>query len=234
MRSTVKSGAMKRARASASCGYCPCRGGTLVTRWPRASLTAASMNHPACQVTSRGRPALTGRRRSITFSNDHHPTLEYATDAGRTFPFDLRKRRIISMYERPANYSGSMWRLIRVISSVDAQRYCHLRVIRERGKVVLLSQHRLSPLRLPRPSPRQQNSQPRCGAPQLRIVSIRNERAGMMRTGRTGTPGILFASRRSASHCHLEPATASFVIRRGLVDGRLTASCLDLAAGGLR
>jgi hypothetical protein len=109
MRSTVKSGAMKRARASASRGYCPCRGGTLATRWPRASLTAASMNHPACQVTSRGRPALTGRRRSITFSNDHHPTLEHATDAGRTFPFDLRKRRIISMYERPANYSGSMW-----------------------------------------------------------------------------------------------------------------------------
>jgi catechol 2,3-dioxygenase-like lactoylglutathione lyase family enzyme len=56
---------------------------------------------------------------------------------------------------------------------------------------------------------------PRCGALRPRMASMRNEQAAMMRTGRTGTPSISSAS-RSANHCHLEDATASFVICCGL------------------
>jgi catechol 2,3-dioxygenase-like lactoylglutathione lyase family enzyme len=66
-----------------------------------------------------------------------------------------------------------------------------------------------------RPLPRQQISRPRCGAPQRRMASMRNEQASMMWAGRTGTPSTSSASRR-ASHCHPEPATGSSVICCGL------------------
>ena len=57
--------------------------------------------------------------------------------------------------------------------------------------------------RLTRPLRRQRSWRPRCGAPQPRMASTRNERASMMRTGRTGTRSTLSAS-RPASHCHLD------------------------------
>jgi catechol 2,3-dioxygenase-like lactoylglutathione lyase family enzyme len=62
-----------------------------------------------------------------------------------------------------------------------------------------------------RRSLRQPNSRPRCGALRSRMASMRNERAGMTKSGRTGTPSTSSAS-GAASHCQVEAATAYAVI----------------------
>jgi hypothetical protein len=48
----------------------------------------------------------------------------HGTDVRCTFPFDLRKERIISMYEWPADCSGLKCTLPSIILSPDARAYC--------------------------------------------------------------------------------------------------------------
>src|ERR1700727_1535137 len=55
-----------------------------------------------CQVTSRGRPTFTESKRPIAIPIGSRC---YRADVTHTFPFDLRKRQVTSMYEWSARYS---------------------------------------------------------------------------------------------------------------------------------